>query len=180
MSIALETARTQFAACASYQAFLGVDDPADAISRTYLAGLPFPSNEGEYAVSDWEGSLRPFVILYQSTHGGYSATRTALYAFRENGRMFAEFEISIPTTYQPDPSVPAVDLTQNPELSDRWIINQLGQIIADFMGLAGKSGYLDVSEVTVAMGPSRERNEEQPASGYYYWSLLEIVWGATE
>jgi len=178
MSIAPETARTQLAACASYRAFLGVSTPAAAVAKTYLAGLPAPSDGKEYTVAEWEAGLRPFGIIYQATHGGYSMARSAMYAQTDSGRLFIELEITIPTVYQN--GVETLNLTTDFENGDRWILNHIGQIVAEFMGLAGMPGYLDVSRVTVAMGPSRERNEEQPASGFYYWTLLEVAWGATE
>jgi hypothetical protein len=180
MSIALETARKQLAACTSYRAFLGASDSASAVASTYLAALPAPTDGKEYTAAEWEQTLRPFAMIYTSSAGGYSATRSALYAVRENGRMFVELEITIPEAYQPDVLVPAVNLRTDLEKADRWILNQIGQIVFEFMGLAGCPGYLDVSSVTVVMGPSRERHEEPLANSFYYWTLLEVIWGATE
>ena len=178
MSIALETARTQLAACASYRAFVGATDAAGAKDKTYLAALPKPTDCKEYTQAEWENTLRPFGMIYTATQGGFAAIRSALYAVRESGRMFIELEITIPTECPDSPGV--VDLTADDELADRWILNQLGSIVAEFMALAGQPGYLDVSSVTVMMGPSRERFTEQPAAGQYYWTLLEVTWGATE
>jgi hypothetical protein len=178
MSIALETARTQLCACTTYQAFLGVATPAAAKAKTYLAGLPYPEDKAEYTVEDWEGSLRPYGIIYQATIGGFNTRRSALYAQTESGRFYIELEIGVPTVYQPSLSVAAIDLTTDFESGDRWIINHIGQIASEFMGLSGSAGYLDVSSVTVAMGPSREQPNEEQASGYFYRTLLEVTWGA--
>ena len=181
MSIALETARSQLAACASYQAFCNVSgDSAAAVAKTYLAALPAPANQVEYTPAEWESTLRPFGMIYTASAGGYRLTRSALYAFREDGRLFIELEITVPSVYQPDQNVPAVDLTVDLEAADRWILNQIGQIAAEFMSKSGQAGMLDVSSLTVMMGPSRERHEEPLANGYYYWTLLEIAYGATE
>lgn len=181
MSNALETGRSQFAACASYQAFLGVSTSAAAIARTYKAALPAPADGQQYTPAEWVG-LRPFGMIFTAPAGGYSATRSALYAVRENGRMHMVLEITIPSAWTDpaNPEAPAIDLTQDLETADLWINNQIGQIIHDFMALAGQPGYLDVHSVAVNLGPSRERHEEVVANGYYYFVLLEIVWGAQE
>jgi hypothetical protein len=180
MSVALETARTHLAACASYRTFLGAASAAAAKTKTYLAALPAPTDAHEYTPTQWESTLRPFGMIYTSTAGGYSAHRSALYASRENGRLYIELEITIPDDYQPVAEGPVYDLTTDLELADRWILNQLGQIISEFMALSGQPGYLDVSSVTVMMGPSREGDDEKTARGCYYWALLEVTWGATE
>jgi hypothetical protein len=179
MSAALNTAVSQLANCPSYQAFLGVDTQADAVARTYQASLPPAANGSEYTPEEL-ASYRPFGMVYQATAGGYGATRSALYAYREDGRCYIELEITIPTSYQPDPDDLAIDLTVDLESADRWILNQIGQIVAEFMAQAGEPGCLDVSKITLLMGPSRERPEESMGVGYYYWTLLEVTWGATE
>ena len=178
MSIALEHARNQLAACASYLAFLGVATPEVAVAKTYLAALPNPTDGKEYTLAEWEESRRPFGMAYTSTAGGYGASRSALYAVSEHGRLFIELEITIPTEYQPDAEVDAIDLTTDLETADRWILNKIGQIVAEFMALSGQPGYLDVSSVTVLMGPSREQPKESITKGFFYWTLLEVAWGA--
>ena len=180
MSTALETARSQLAACASYREFLDVSSIQAASDKTFLAALPTPADGKEYTTLEWESALRPFGMIYTASAGGYSQARSALYAVRENGRLFIELETTVPTAYQPDPEVEAIDLTLDLETADRWILNQIGQIISEFMLLAGQPGYLDVSQITVMMGPSREEHKEKVSNGFYYWTLLEVVWGATE
>ena len=136
MSAALETARSQLAACASYQAFVGVSpaDEAAAAARTYLAALPPPADLNEYTREEWEAALRPFGMVYTSSAGGYTLTRSALYAVRDSGRLFVELEITIPTDYQPDPDTAAVDLTVDLESADRWILDQVGPNRPGFHG----------------------------------------------
>lgn len=178
MSAALENARNHLAACAAYQAFLGVTSSAAAVAKTYLAALPKPDDGKEYTRDELESTLRPFGMIYTATALGYKLTRSAFSAASENGRLYLELETAIPTAYQPDPEVPAIDLTTDLEAADRWILNKIGQIIWEFVALSGQPGYLDVSSVTVMMGPSREQRKEKQSQGFYYWVLLEVEWGS--
>jgi hypothetical protein len=180
LSTALETARQQLASCPSFQALVAATDQPTAAGRIYLAGLPPPANREEYSPAEWESSLRPLAVLYTSSRQGYGRSRTGLYAWRENGRLFCEIEVTVPETWTPPEGGPALMLWDYPEQSDRWILNQLGPVIEDFCNLGGTPGNLDVQSVEVVMGPSREKPEEEPGSGFYYWVLLEILYGATE
>jgi hypothetical protein len=179
-SLALETARSHLASCESYQAFLNLSGSEAAEARTYLAALPSPADGVEYTYAEWITSLRPFGMISTALSGGFSQTRSALYGVRENGRLNIALETTVPTVYQPDPNVAAVDLTVELELADRWIQNQIGQIANEFMAKSGQPGFLDVSSMMLTMGPCRERHEEPLANGNYYWTLFEIVWGATD
>jgi hypothetical protein len=91
--------------------------------------------------------------------------------------MYIELEATIPNVYQPNPEADPIDLTADLEAADRWIINQIGKIIDEFIKLSGQPGYLNVASVMVMMGPSREQPEETLAKGFYYWTLLEVIWG---
>jgi hypothetical protein len=180
MSNALELARSHLAACASYQAFLGVSGAgaaAAAIAKTYLAALPAPTDGKEYTRAELEETRRPFGIFYTSSAGGYRVRMSARYAQSESGRLFLELETTIPAAYRSTPQADPIDLTVDAEQADRWILNQIGSIVSEFMGLAGQPGYLDAQSVMVMMGPSRERDEDKPTRGCYYWTLLEIGWG---
>jgi hypothetical protein len=186
ISKALENGRTTLSACAAVQAFLGVteaellalqgddeagqevDSIAAAKARIYLAATPPPAVAGEYTPAEWEEELRPYMLLYTAPQGGYQSQRTAMYAYRESGRMYCELEITVKSDYNADDKI---------EEADRWINNLLGQVIDELRSLAGQAGYLNVHTISVAMGPSRERNEEYPATGPYYWTLLELQWG---
>lgn len=183
ISLALEVARAHLAACTSYQAFLGVTGTtaaAQAVAKTYLAALPVPEDESEYTPDEWESVLRPFGMVYTASVGGLRLTRSAAYAVSESGRMFIELEITIPTSYVPSVGGAAIDLTVDKEAADRWINNKVGQIADEFMAKAGQAGYLDASSITLVMGPSREKSGEEVTNGYYYWTLLEVVWGSGE
>jgi hypothetical protein len=173
LSTALETLRTaMLAQSANFQLFLTVSSAPAAIAKTYLASLPPPQQvaEGdgseEYTPAQWEGHLRPFCLCYTSPTGGYRITRTSRYGFADRGKLFIELETNAPAN---------ADL--NPELADRTILNQIGQIIMDLVSAAGTAGTLDIAEISIAAGPSRERFEEEGGTGEYYWTLIELTWG---
>ena len=178
ISGSLENARNHLASCISYQAFLGVTGSEAAAAKTYLAALPAPNDGAEYSREEWENKLRNFGLISLAPAGGYRVERSALYATRESGRMSIELEATIPSDFQANPEGPVLDLTADLEAADRWINNQIGQIVAEFMGKSGQPGYLDASSMTVMMGPCRTQDEDVPTSGFYYWTILEVVWGA--
>jgi hypothetical protein len=173
LSNALETLRTaMLAQSTNFQAFLGVNTSEAAIARTYLASLP-PAEEvaggddsEEYTPDQWENTLRPFCLAYTSPTGGYTIKRESRYGFADRGKLFIELETNAPV---------AADL--QPENADRTILNQIGQIIADLVAMAGTPETLDIAQIVVAAGPSRERFEEVGGTGEYYWTLLELTWG---
>lgn len=177
LSTAEDIGCQHLASCASFQAFLGVSSKAAALAKTFNAALPPPTDGKEYTADEWEESLRPYGMVYASTAAGYSVRRSAGYARSESGRMYIEFEITIPTDYQPAPEDTPIDLTTELNAADRWIKNNIGQIIAEFMDKGGQPGFLDVSRVTLMMGPSREEPNETQTHGCYYWTMLEVAWG---
>jgi hypothetical protein len=139
--------------------------------------LPTPADGKEYTPEEWEMALRPFGMIYTASAAGYGLKRSAFQAYSEHGRMYIELEATIPNVYQPNPEADPIDLTADLEAADRWIINQIGKIIDEFIKLSGQPGYLNVASVMVMMGPSREQPEETLAKGFYYWTLLEVIWG---
>jgi hypothetical protein len=182
ISANLETARNHLAACPTYRAFLGVSTVPAAVAKTYLAALPPPADGQEYTRDEFNVTLRPFAVISAAASNGYGKRRTATGGGVENGRLFIWLEIAVPTNYQPDPEVAAVDLTADLELGDRWINNQIGQIVSEFfdLGCSATPGCLDVSAIDVRMGPCREDADESATQGNYYATLLEVTWGATE
>jgi hypothetical protein len=169
---------------ANFQAFMGVtgaDDPAAAaIAKTYLASLPPPGqvtggdDSIEYTPAQFEAVLRPFCLCYTSPTGGYRITRESRYGFQDRGKLFIELETNVPTKLGPESNQTA---DADPEDADRTILNLLGGIIMDLVNAAGTPGTLDIAEIVVAAGPSRERCEEVGGTGEYYWTLLELTWG---
>ncbi len=165
------------AACPSYRAFLGVESEAEAIARTYVAALPAPTDGLTYSIEEWEFRLRPYGIVHASRAGGYRSVRTAYGAFSERGRMLIELEKTVPTDYSPSGGQ-TIDLTQDLEAADRWIKNQVGAITNDLESLAGQPGYMDIGEIGVVMGPSREDHREKVGRGCFYWVMIELAWGS--
>ena len=172
LSTALETLRVMLAALGNFQSLMGVTTPAEASARVYLASAPpAPSvPEGnatqEYTPAQWEDQLRPFCLVYTAPTAGYRLTRESRYGFQDRGKLFIELEVAAPA-----------GADTNPEQADRTVLNQVGQIILGLANNAGQPGNLDIAEIAVAAGPSRERFEELGGVGQYYWTLLELAWG---
>jgi len=172
LSKAMETLRAMLSRSATFLAFMNVKTAADAILRTYLTSTPpaqgLAGGDGskEYTPGQWENSLRPFCLCYTSPTGGYRITRESRYGFQERGKLVVELETNMPS---------GADI--KPETADRWIHNLVGQIIEDLVNNAGQLGNLDIAEIAVALGPCRERFEEEGGAGEYYWTLLELTYG---
>ena len=172
LSTALETMRGMLANLGNFQAFLGVTTVAAATERIYLASAPppqqVPEGDGtqEYTPAQWEDQLRPFCLVYTSPTSGYRLTRESRYGFQDRGKLFIELEVNAPA-----------GADANPEAADRTVLNQLGQIMIGLANNAGTPGNLDIAEIAVAAGPSRERCEETGGTGEYYWTLIELTWG---
>ena len=172
LSSALEALRGMLANSANFLAFLGVETAAAAKLKTYLASVPpaqeLPAGDGtqEYTPAQWENTLRPFCLAYTSPTGGYRLTRESRYGFQDRGKLFIELEMNVPSGADTDP-----------ETADRTVLNLVGQILADLVANAGQPGNLDIAEIGVAFGPSRERFEEVGGTGEYFWTLLELTYG---
>lgn len=172
MSQALEELRRMLANLGVFQAFMGVLTPEDASNRIFLSSAPpapqIPDGDGghEYTRAQWENHLRPFCLIYTASTAGYRLTRVSRYCFKDHGKLFVELEMNAPSGADTDP-----------ETADRVVLNAIGQIANGLANNADQPGYLDIAEITIAAGPSRERFEEIGGTGQYYWTLLEISYG---
>lgn len=172
MSQALETLRSMLANLGVFQAFMGVVGSSEASNRIYLASAPpapqVTEGDGsqEYTPAQWEHSLRPFCLVYTAPTAGYRLTRESRYGFQDHGKLFIELEMNATSGADTDP-----------ETADRTVLNAIGQIAIGLANNAGQPGQLDIADISVVAGPSRERFEELGGTGQYYWTLLEITYG---
>jgi len=172
LSTALETLRGMLAACGNFQALMGVVTPEAARARIYLASAvpapAVPEGDGtqEYTPAQWENHLRPFCLVYTAPTAGYRLARESRYGFADRGKLFIELESNAPAWADTDP-----------ERADRQVLNRTGQIMIGLANRAGQAGNLDIAQIALAAGPSRERFEEVGGVGSYYWTLLELDWG---
>jgi hypothetical protein len=172
LSTALETLRGMLARSGNFQSLMGVVTPEAAWRKIFLASAP-PAQEiadgdgsKEYTPAQWESLLRPFCLVYTAPTAGYRLTRESRYGFQDRGKLFVEIETNAPATAD-----------TNPEAADRVILNQIGQLAIGLANDAGQPGHLDIAEIALAAGPSRERFEEAGGVGKYYWTLLEVAYG---
>jgi hypothetical protein len=136
ISLAETRLAAMLSASPSFQTWAGVSTAPTALLRIHYDSLP-PAAGDEYTLTELQ-TYRPYCKLYTNLRSGYVRERIAENTHDWKGKIVAELEQDISSTY-------AGYIPQ----AMRAFKNDIGAIIADLCSFSGGAGYLQIDRVEV-------------------------------
>jgi len=162
------------AACHAWQHWQGANlNSTQALARIYRNALPKPVSGGASHTLAELQALRPFILIYTDTDGGFVMDREAASSgYDQSGKVIACIEQDVPEALLDDPAGVDDAIQADLELLLRSEDpNEPG--LAELADLPGKF----IPRRIVVIGPVRTAEEDLAEMGDAQRVWLEITWG---
>jgi hypothetical protein len=167
LSLVQETLRATLAAVTAFQALVDAEDAAQALASIHQDELPAPVDDNEFSGAELVDH-RPYAVI-RTAPGGFHKSRIAggdQFFFDEGGTLELQIVQDTPVSVVKDPA----------EAQLRWM-NTIGLIVDGLCDLAGTSGYLDITEISLQDGPGRIHPDYRETEGDTQGVVMLIRWG---
>lgn len=170
LSRALERLRATLADSAAFRAMIGpAAGQAEALARIHYDGLPPPA--GLSYSREELAAYRPFALVYLNPNAGFRAEQDGVsgtkFDWAERGKAIITLEKEASETYANAPTADA----------EQQFRNEIGGIIDNLYSLSGTAPYLNITAISVLLGPYAVGEDDAKAEGVWQMVHLECEYG---